>query len=83
MGKEEKVVSPQMEYYRFASIAHLRGIVTLRQIQQALAEQVEDDVSGRPHRRLGTILREKGWITGEQEASILEEMWDRASRNRN
>jgi hypothetical protein len=55
-------------------MAIFRGYVTLRQIQQALAEQVEDNVRGRPHRLLGKILREKGWITEEQEQSILKNM---------
>jgi len=43
-------------------------------VQKALAEQVEDDIMGRPHRLLGTILREKNWITEEQVKSILTEM---------
>jgi hypothetical protein len=48
--------------------------VSKEQIQQAIAEQVEDNLSKRPHRLLGSILREKGWLTKEQEKSILEEM---------
>jgi hypothetical protein len=60
--------------YRFGSVAYLLGYVTLEQIQQALAEQVEDNVVGRKHRVLGVILREKGWITEEQEEAILAEM---------
>jgi len=84
MGKEEKDVYPELEYYRFGSIALLRGDVTLLQFQQALAEQVEDNVSARPHRLLGTMLREKGWITEEQEKSILGEMLvEGRSKNRN
>jgi hypothetical protein len=55
-------------------MAIFRGYVTLRQVQQALAEQVEDNVQGRPHRLLGKLLREKGWITEEQEESILKDM---------
>lgn len=74
MGKEDEKVNPVVEYYRFGSIAYLRKYVTVVQIQQALAEQVEDNTSGRPHRRIGRIFREKGWITEEQEKSILEEM---------
>lgn len=60
--------------YRFGSVAYLLGYATLEQIQQALAEQVEDNVSGRVHRLLGTILRAKGWINEEQEQAILTEM---------
>lgn len=59
---------------RFGSVAYLLGYVTLEQIQQALSEQVADNVVGRTHRLLGVILREKGWITEEQEQAILAEM---------
>lgn len=69
-GKSE----PRIEGARFGSIDCYRGYATLHQIQQALAEQVEDNVYGRKHRLLGTILREKNWITEEQEKAILAEM---------
>ena len=63
------------ESYRFGSMAIFRGYVSLFQVQQALAEQVEDNVLGRPHRPIGKILRDKGWIAEEQEQSILKEMF--------
>jgi hypothetical protein len=66
--------SPDLEPFRFGSIAVYRKYVTLEQVKQALADQIEDNVFSRPHRRLGIILRENGWITEEQEKSILEEM---------
>ncbi len=62
---------PRLDSYRFGSVAYLRGHVSLWQLQQALAEQVEDNVSGRPHRLLGTILKQKKWITEEEEEEIL------------
>ena len=73
----ERIGNPMSdkELYRFGCKAIFRGYVTLNQIQQALAEQVEDNVQGRPHRRMGRILREKGWITEEQEKEILKEMF--------
>lgn len=74
MVRDDTKIHPVFEYVRFGSIAYHRKYVTKEQIQQALAEQVEDNVSGRPHRLLGTILLEKGWITKEQEKSILQEM---------
>lgn len=63
------------EGYRFGSIACFRGYVTLDQIQQALIEQVDDNLTGRKHRYLSTILKEKNLITVEQEKSILMEMF--------
>jgi hypothetical protein len=74
MGKDEKTINPVFEYLRFGSIAYQRGYVMKEQIQAALAEQVEDNISGRPHRLLGTILREKGWLTEEQEKTVKDEM---------
>lgn len=65
---------PRNDWSRFGSVAHLLGYVTLEQIQQALAEQVEDNVFKRKHRLLGKIFREKGWINEEQEKAILEKM---------
>jgi hypothetical protein len=66
--------SSDKELYRFGAMAIFRGYATLGQIQQALAEQVMENVNGKSHRPLGTILREKGWITEEQEEAILKEM---------
>jgi hypothetical protein len=74
MGKDDQTINPVFEYVRFGSIAYHRRYVTREQIQQALAEQVEENLSGKPHRLLGTIFREKGWLTEEQEKSILDEM---------
>lgn len=74
MGIDDKKINPVFEYVRFGSIAYHRKYVTREQIQQALAEQVEDNLSGRPHRLLGTIFLEKGWLTKEQEKSILDQM---------
>ena len=74
MGERIGKPSSDLEQFRFGSNSVFRGYVTLEQIQQALAEQVEDNVNRRPRRLLGTIIREKGWITEEQEKSILTEM---------
>jgi hypothetical protein len=74
MEKDDKKINPVFEYVRFGSTAYHRGYVSKEQIQQAIAEQVEDNLSKKPHRLLGSILREKGWLTKEQEKSILDEM---------
>lgn len=74
MGQDDKNINPVVEYFRFGSIAYQRRYLTKEQIQEGLSEQVEDNLSGRPHRLLGRIFREKGWLTEEQEKSILAEM---------
>jgi hypothetical protein len=63
-----------MTTFRFGRIAFNRKYVTLEQVQRALAEQMEDNVTQKPHRLLGDILLENNWITEEQLESILDEM---------
>lgn len=58
MGKDHQKLSPDMEIFRFGSIAVYRKYVTLDQVQRALSEQIEDNVFGGPHRPLGRILVE-------------------------
>lgn len=62
---------PRVDNQRFGSLAHQLGYVTLKQVQSALAAQIEDDITGQEHRLLGTIFREKGWITQKEEEEIL------------
>ena len=74
MGTDHTKLHPDMGTYRFGRTAVYRTYATLEQVQRALAEQVEDDVMGRPHRLLGEILRENNWITEAQEKLVLDEM---------
>ena len=74
MKKNHSNLSPREGAFRFGSIAVIRGYVTLEQVQRALAEQMEINVMGGPHRRLGEIFLDHNWITEEQMKSILDEM---------
>ena len=74
MVTDNKKISPNMMTFRFGRIAFHRKYVTLEQVQRALAEQMEDNVTQKPHRLLGDILLENRWITEEQMESILDEM---------
>ncbi len=56
---------------RFGEIAVDKGFVTEGQLKEALVEQVEDNLSNHPHRLIGYILFENGWITNEQFDSVL------------
>jgi hypothetical protein len=60
--------------YRFGVTALAKGYVTIEHVQRGLSEQVDDDLMGRPHRLLGDILRDNGWITEDQEKAVLVEM---------
>ncbi len=74
MEKDHSKFFPGVRTYRFGIIAVYRKHITLDQVKHALAEQVEDNVMGRPHRRLGEILKKHGWIKEAQRESILKEM---------
>ncbi len=58
---------------RFGQIAVERGYITAGQLKEALSEQVDNDLAGKPHRALGDILFEKDWMTARQVESVLDE----------
>jgi hypothetical protein len=59
---------------RFGSIAVQKGFVSLEEIKAAMAEQIDDDINGREHRLLGTILYDHGFITENQVDKVLQEL---------
>jgi hypothetical protein len=48
------------------------GIITEEQLQEALSEQVYDELSQKPHRYIGKILLDKGWVSYHQISEILD-----------
>ena len=60
---------------RFAQIANEKGFVSSDQVKTALSEQVEDDLSDRQHRLIGSIFLEKGWMNPEQIEIVLNELF--------
>jgi len=61
-------------------IAVSKGFVTADQLKEALTEQADDNISDRPHRLIGRIFFEKGWMTDEQIDLVLNEL-ERSSGN--
>ena len=45
---------------RFAQIAASKGFVSSEQVKLALSEQVEDDLSQKEHRLIGSIFSTRG-----------------------
>ena len=74
MGNVRSKLPPDAGTFRFGSIAVAREYITLDQLENAIEEQLEDSITGMPHRLLGEILVENLLITEEQVKSILEEM---------
>ncbi len=59
---------------RFGMIAVNRGYVTPKQLKEALAEQVDDDLAYRPHQLLGKIFFEKNLMNLNQIEQVLDEL---------
>jgi hypothetical protein len=59
---------------RFGAAAVHRKYATVEQVKAAILEQLDDDLNGREHRRLGSILFDKGWITKAQIEAVLQEI---------
>jgi len=60
---------------RFAEIAVKKGYVSAEQVKEALSEQLDDNLNNRPHRLVGRILMDKGWMTPLQVDDLLSEMF--------
>ena len=56
---------------RFGTQAVRNGFVTIDQLKEGLNLQVEEDIAGKPHRLIGTILLELGHIDKDQLAKVL------------
>jgi len=59
---------------RFGAIAVQKGFVSLEEIKAAMAEQIDDDINGREHRLLGTILFNDGFTTENEVDKVLQEL---------
>ena len=63
--------------HRFGMIAVELEFITADKVKEAMAEQVDDNLSSRPHRLLGRILLEKGWMSAQQIETVLNELFKR------
>jgi len=73
-SKFEKEVSKLCR--RFGTIAVKNRFVSADQIKEAFMEQLDDDLNGREHRLIGTILFEKSLMTWEQVDIVLKELFE-------
>lgn len=58
----------------FGRTAVNRGYVTPKQLKEAIAEQVDDNIANRPHRFLGMIFFEKKMMSANQIEQVLDEV---------
>jgi hypothetical protein len=59
---------------RFGSVAVRKEFITSEQLIEALSIQATENVENNTHRIIGTILREKEYLTIEQIDEVLKEM---------
>jgi hypothetical protein len=57
---------------RFGTVAVEMGFVDREQILEAMKVQIEQDLDGLEHRRIGSILYSLGYITLPQIEEVLE-----------
>ncbi len=57
---------------RFGEIAVELGFITVKQLKEALAEQVDNHFSYKPYRLLGEILLDKDWMTVKQIEIVVD-----------
>ena len=60
---------------RFAEIAVKMGYVAPDKVKEAMSEQLDDDLNNRPHRLIGRILMDRGWMSPKDIESVLNELF--------
>jgi hypothetical protein len=59
---------------RFGAVAVDLGLITRQQLEEGLKLQNEDTATGKPHRLIGSIFLELGYIDADHVAEILLKM---------
>lgn len=61
---------------KFCRVAVDMGFITEKQMEEALDEQIANDPFSRlrPHRLIGDILLERGWMNSGQVEAVLEKL---------
>jgi hypothetical protein len=60
---------------RFAELAVKKGYVEPEMVKEAMSEQLDDDLNNRPHRLIGRILMDRGWMSPLQIEAVLNELF--------
>lgn len=56
---------------RFGQIAVEMGFISEAQAREALCRQIDENLAGKPHRLLGTILFDLEWMSSGQIEAVL------------
>ncbi|MDP3297492.1 MAG: hypothetical protein Q8N09_07885 [Thermodesulfovibrionia bacterium] len=66
---------------RFGQTAVELGFITKEQLKKALCQQVENDLAHKPHRLLGEICFQNGWMTSKQIEIVLNKLLEDTRKN--
>ena len=61
---------------RFGTVAVEKKLITVEQLVEAMTIQVTEDVEGKPHRPIGVILADLGYMAPSQIQVVLWEIAD-------
>lgn len=75
MGDDVGRATPQKFCPRFGMLAVEMGFVTVELVREGMAEQLDDDIASKPHRLLGTIFVDRGWMTFREVEIVLEKLF--------
>jgi len=72
-----------MHALRFGEVAVTNEFITTSQMEEAFAEEISTYPSTfvRPHKFIGEILLEKGWMTFEQVLAVLKGLTQRLRKS--
>ncbi len=60
---------------RFGCIAVELGFVSSDYVKKALSEQLDDNFGNRPHRLIGRIMLDNGWMTPQQIELVMNQLF--------
>ena len=76
MSKDDVVKELSDKYCpRFAQIAVEKGYVSHDNAKVALSRQLDDDLAGKPHKLIGSIFLENGWMTPQHIELVLNDLF--------
>ena len=80
MGNEVDRELSEKYCVRFAELAVKNGYVNSEQAKEAMSEQIDDDLNNRPHRLIGRILMDRGWMSPQHIEAVLNELFFQAEK---
>ena len=65
---------------RFSTVAIEKGFITKEQFVEAMGMQIENDLEGKEHKFIGSVLYGMGYMTLQQINEVLEAMSGEAEK---